>query len=239
MMEGHGEQAFQAIERLEIEDFGCIKKASFALTPLHALIGPNDSGKSTVLAALRTAVQFEFGAFQHSSDEGWSPFDPDLFLKRDRTCIRLRHADRWTYAIQTTRGEIYESVRDGEGGVEASDTGRAWNRSGIVQKLRPAGDLLEQRPTMATMVRFEPDDLRAATSLILESQGLDFTNERGEGLASVYDAILNRNLDAFIQIQTEVQRLFPSVGRIQLKNVSESTKEIAVALVDGAQISAK
>src|SRR6188472_1562286 len=42
------------VQELRIENYGCIRDATFRFTPLHALIGPNDSGKSTVLRALRT-----------------------------------------------------------------------------------------------------------------------------------------------------------------------------------------
>lgn len=41
------------IDRIRVRDFRCIKEVDFPLTPLHALIGPNDSGKSTLLEALR------------------------------------------------------------------------------------------------------------------------------------------------------------------------------------------
>jgi predicted ATPase len=40
------------IERIRIKSFRCIKELEFPLTPLHALIGPNDSGKSTILDAV-------------------------------------------------------------------------------------------------------------------------------------------------------------------------------------------
>lgn len=42
------------LDRLRIRDFRCIHEVDFSLTPLHALIGPNDSGKSTILDALRS-----------------------------------------------------------------------------------------------------------------------------------------------------------------------------------------
>ena len=42
------------VEKLRVQNFGRIRDAEIQLTPLHALIGPNDSGKSTVLRALRT-----------------------------------------------------------------------------------------------------------------------------------------------------------------------------------------
>jgi len=40
------------IERVRVRNFRCIHEVDFPLTPLHALIGPNDSGKSTLLDAL-------------------------------------------------------------------------------------------------------------------------------------------------------------------------------------------
>ncbi|HEX4516142.1 MAG TPA: AAA family ATPase, partial [Polyangiaceae bacterium] len=46
------------VEELHIQNFGCIRDATFKLSPLHALIGPNDSGKSTVLRALRLLSDF-------------------------------------------------------------------------------------------------------------------------------------------------------------------------------------
>ena len=44
------------IERLTVKNYGCVKDVSIELTPFHAFIGPNDSGKSTLLRATRTLV---------------------------------------------------------------------------------------------------------------------------------------------------------------------------------------
>ena len=37
------------INKFRIVNFGCCHDVSLPLTPLHALIGPNDSGKSSIL----------------------------------------------------------------------------------------------------------------------------------------------------------------------------------------------
>lgn len=50
------------IERIRIRGFRCIQEIEFPLTPLHALIGPNDSGKSTILEALMGAPRSNAGA---------------------------------------------------------------------------------------------------------------------------------------------------------------------------------
>jgi predicted ATPase len=49
-------QAPRFIEDLEVENYGCIAASTFRLSPLHAFVGPNDSGKSTILQAIRTLL---------------------------------------------------------------------------------------------------------------------------------------------------------------------------------------
>src|SRR5688500_18262926 len=44
---------------LKVQGWRCLKDVTLALTPLHALIGPNDSGKSTLLLALALAQALE------------------------------------------------------------------------------------------------------------------------------------------------------------------------------------
>jgi len=56
------------VEELRIQSYGCIQDATFRFTPLHALIGPNDSGKSTVLRALLTFAGFASGGVTQALD---------------------------------------------------------------------------------------------------------------------------------------------------------------------------
>lgn len=41
------------VDWVRIENYRCIKSIDLHLTPLHALIGPNDSGKSSILSAIQ------------------------------------------------------------------------------------------------------------------------------------------------------------------------------------------
>ena len=52
---------YESIERLKVKNLGCIKELELGLTPLHALIGPNDSGKSTILRIVEKAVTLVSG----------------------------------------------------------------------------------------------------------------------------------------------------------------------------------
>ena len=44
--------AVPGIDRIRIQGFGCIEDVELELGPLQAFIGPNDSGKSTILRAV-------------------------------------------------------------------------------------------------------------------------------------------------------------------------------------------
>ncbi len=48
----------QYLETLAVENYGCVKQAQLRLTPLHAFIGPNDAGKSTLLRAVRDLARY-------------------------------------------------------------------------------------------------------------------------------------------------------------------------------------
>ncbi|MCH7885707.1 MAG: AAA family ATPase [Planctomycetes bacterium] len=47
------------LERVQIENFRCLRKVDVPLRPLTVLIGPNDSGKSVFLLALKQLVEYE------------------------------------------------------------------------------------------------------------------------------------------------------------------------------------
>jgi predicted ATPase len=44
------------VRQMRVVNVGCVKDVTIDLTPLHAFVGPNDSGKSTLLGALRKGV---------------------------------------------------------------------------------------------------------------------------------------------------------------------------------------
>lgn len=238
--------SYEPIRRLEVENYGCIRKASFALSPLHAFIGPNDSGKSTVLRALRTAAQFAAGYFEGAAGN-WAPFDPMFAPTKPGAAITLRFPDDLAYGIRNLDGayDLHESVLVGSTEVAGGSGARAWNNRGLLQQndipeaAKDPVATVRNRITQGTMVRFDPDSLRVPAPLIPESQGIAFADERGAGLASVFDAIMNRDAESFARVQAGVRKLFPSVSKVGLINTSESLKEIAVTLTDGTRVGAK
>jgi predicted ATPase len=194
------------VEELRIENYGCIRDATFRFTPLHALIGPNDSGKSTVLRALRTIAYIS---------EGGIP-NPSALL----SAIRASKAGT---KFKLSGPNTVRTLR--------------FDQHGNCQGMPNAA---EARPMLrgTQLLRLDPDFLRAPHVLIADGTPLRFVDERGTGLPALYDALVVRDLPAYIALNEQLTRLFPSVKSIQLMNPTPSTKAMGVRLVDGTVVPA-
>jgi energy-coupling factor transporter ATP-binding protein EcfA2 len=177
------------IEWVRIENYRCIRSVDLHLTPLHALIGPNDSGKSSLLRGVsgvsRTAV--------------WT--SNDLVLSQ-------AHLGLMCAAYPAMSGAL------------ANDA------------LRTTFSIV----TPSAMLRLDPDDLRAADSLILTGQPLWFRNERGLGLPALFDALLSRNIPAFLTIAKRFTELFPTVQALRMINPDYGKKTLGLTLTNGTEV---
>lgn len=196
------------VETVRIQNFGCVRDATLELTRLHALIGPNDSGKSTVLAALQTACGLTqtgsvavvpLGSLDSQVSMSWH-------VAGVRRAVELRaQGGKWDIQLSRSQDE------------------------GVPFELRPAQG--------AMMVRWDPDSIRRASELVPEGRPLK-VDERGDGIAAVYDAVLSRDRVAFDEIEARVRRLFPTIKSIWLPTSAGSKKSLGVILNDGTRVHA-
>lgn len=274
------------IENVHIKNFGCIRDLEMKLTPLHALIGPNDSGKSTILRAVRTAMQLVNGCFVGSLEDGLDnchPFNPGTLNKTGVT-VNFKNYLRYSVYIRSNT-KLKESIRFISGisldfdrtlwilpevrktilGIHPSLTKQdflsvdlpgdfgpthpEWNlptKHKIYKVLikRAAKNLrfvvlTDQKPRM---VRIDPDSLREPGGLIPSSQPIDL-QEKGIGLVSVLDALMNRNIDGFLKVREQVSKLFPEIASIGMKNIEvengKVSKIIEFHLKNGTRIPAQ
>ena len=221
------------IRRLTVKNYGCVKDVSVELTRLHAFIGPNDSGKSTLLRAMRTAAQYGGGIF-----DGNQPFDPQF--SDDDNSIEVAYSDKLAYRLGPLEEKFGETVYV-ENAVESwSEVRKAINSRGILRLKSSVPQIVELalRLRPARFVRLSADSLRQPTGLVIDGDPVRFLDERGLGLPAIYDVIINHNVEAFLKILADVRRLFPSVARLGLINVSSSQKAIEVTLQDMRRIPA-
>ncbi len=212
------------IESLHIENYGCIQDATFHFTPLHALIGPNDSGKSTVLRALLTVANAS-----EIHDRG----TPQL-LAQALIGNLASGGSSFEISISTKVTGVIKSGRRAQEHQDPASAPPAYHR--LQMRMDPA---ISQAIQGAQVLRLDPDFLRAQRRLIPDGRSLSFADERGTGLPALYDALIARDLPAYMALNQELTRLFPSVQSIQLPNPSDGTKAIGVKLKNGTVVPAE
>jgi predicted ATPase len=181
------------IDWVRVESFRCVRQADIHLTPLHALIGPNDAGKSSLLHAIaRGGGRPRF--WSTALGAGWRP-ENEWVIDR---------YPRW----DASRGALPEALR---------------------QKIH---EMCNPR----TILRLEPDELRAPVPLIPRGKPIWFASEKGRGLGALYDALLNRDRDAFIAIDQRFRELFPTIKALRLENADAHTKTMGLTLLDGTDV---
>jgi len=98
------------------------------------------------------------------------------------------------------------------------------------------GRTILRRPGGARLVHLEPGTLRKKGGLIPNGEPLQLSGRDGHGLASIYDAVMNRDPESFIAIQKKARELFPTLSKIQLNPVSTSEKLLVFELTDGTRV---
>ncbi|MCW5804890.1 MAG: AAA family ATPase [Deltaproteobacteria bacterium] len=196
------------VERLHLEECGCVRDVHLRLTPLHALIGPNDSGKTTILRAIHeVAAQVHARAAWHDAKH------------RD---ARVTFGWGDTEAAFLATSANVATLREG-----ANTVSLALSEVPTSERLAPLRG--------STFVRWDPDEICAAARPIPEHQAFQL-GERGRGMPAAYEALLSRDRDAFAAIEAKVHELFPSVRRIWLPTTSQSEKQLGVELIDGTKV---
>jgi predicted ATPase len=218
------------MERIRIKQFGCVQDVDLKLSPIHALIGPNDSGKSTILRAVRTAMQllcdkFSGGFEEFHPNAKCEPFHPGLHENAE---IKIGFSNQLAYRLAILGNEnIQESMSLPSGEVNQIKR-RIWEEPKDTRQFLKS-NLPKQMRGSPRLVRLDPDSLRQPGNLIPSSQTIDL-QEKGIGLASVFDALMNRNIDGYISIRENMRKLFPTTASIGLKNVSINTSAIGKIL---------
>jgi ABC-type branched-subunit amino acid transport system ATPase component len=219
-----------SVSKLTVRNFGCIGYvADVQITPLHAFIGPNDSGKTTLLRALRLAVHRVSGA------TGLPPGGPYPFASDEahETVIDIRAQDDTFYNLRTLAG----------GGV-ADSFGRgtpksiAWDNP-IPRDLERSGGISEFRGV--GLMRLKPDALRTSSRPGDPFQRKPMGDD-GEGLATALDEIMCSGTRAALALQVAVQKFFPAVESVALEldpsmqNITK--KRLVVTLKNGKRVGA-
>jgi predicted ATPase len=206
------------IESFTVSNFGCVRNASAKLTPLHAFIGPNDSGKSTVLRALQWAAAWRRPQTVPAQvSDGGGRVELSLRSVRASGRISVQPHDR----LGTVRRLVSHSSTAGPSGFETD-----LSRIGLVEA---AGS--------AELVRFDPDRLREPSPLLTRSKLPTFVSSRGLGLPAVLLDLRGRPDDLGARIDQRFKERFPYVKGISLPATDDNRVALELVTTDGKTLS--
>lgn len=230
------------IQAFHAKGYGCLRDVHVTLgTRLHAFVGPNDSGKSTVLRGIRTVLQFAHGKFERSGSGPWMPFNPfpaaptrgavpdPAEVEAKVTCDVVGGS----YAIeQSAEQPTLQRMSHGDPKVDKGSfrgwTEFAWAHDNFVVR---EDEALWDQLHGARLCQFDASALRSASGLIPESEFVSFFDERGLGLPGIYQALLGRDDEAFSQIRESARRLFPTLKRIAVVPITRSEVSLEISVV--------
>lgn len=212
------------VETVRIQNFGCARDVTLELTRLHALIGPNDSGKSTVLAAIRTVCEL--------IDIGESEL-----TRTGRLDPRGVPGSKITVAWGMEAMACFRDPKQRHWLIDTSAKRAPLSALTVHVLPPPLASGVAGPARGARVVRWDPDAIRRPCELIPENEPL-FVGERGDRLAAIYDTLLSRDRTAFGKIEADVRNHFPTVKEIWLPAVNRSEKTLGVILHDGTKVSA-
>jgi predicted ATPase len=223
------------LDRLDVQNYGCLKDTTVTLSPLHALIGPNDSGKSTILQALRTASLLA---------AGWNSLSKQDDVGVKRFLSTQPRAATITCTSASESWKVQSAGLDRLHGNPIFGEQVATNRPTVLTGVGSSSQELRRAPGLkssiesSNLLRLDPDEMRQPSPLIVEGQPFRFTNDRGAGLPAVLDGVLIRDMDSFNAINEQMRALFPAVKSIRLRNVG-AQKALGILLKDGTLIDAE
>lgn len=222
------------ITKLRIRNFKALRDVEIALTPIHVLIGPNDSGKTSILdalAALCRSVDHEvtdaFLGSWKNNELVWSGHG-DLSVTINAV---LAHDPTVDYAIESAFADgarratlEKEIVRRGDderlfeyNPLDPFRSGKttrvAWELHGAqdLDGLRPIGELLKG----VHYYRWNPQFLALPVAPDVKRR---FRMElNGFGLALCLDEILSYDRDRFVQLESRFREVFDQIKSIKLQ----------------------
>jgi hypothetical protein len=224
------------IKRLEIENYGCIRHAEVKPTPLHALFGPSDVGKSTVLKAIAALSQF-IRVDQHREP---APLIP--LKARDTLTLTVEFAGSLGFNVgfaprsQTLETYVRESMQGEWLGYRHVTPDFRWaseEPAEVAEFARQIRARLE-----CAVIHLQNSALHRDSPLLTDNTPV-MLEEEGHGLAGVYDRIMARGDESFDLITQRIKSWFPWVGGIEVSTVSQVTKNLFIRSLDGQRIPAK
>ena len=224
------------ITRFSVKNFKALRDVSLELTPVHVLIGPNDSGKTSFLEAIAALCRSVEAPSMSGAFEGrwegpelvWG-HDPSLkvWLDAEVSTHPPKPSLRYSLTCQFyTQGhdallteERIQQLPDGQD-VNKGNGSNTWVHRVLAGPPSQSDEyrLASEVHDALSGVQFcgwDPEMLRLPVGLKSQSR---FRMERsGLGLPRVLDEILGDDRERFSRVEERFKKLFPGIESIKLR----------------------
>lgn len=213
--------------------YKCLAGVTIPLTPIHVIIGQNDSGKTSLLEAMLALSRSTEGPLAEAFLGEWK--DRDLvFTGEDKPVVQFEvHFSEVaalsprTYHLDVEFGEgrsckrINEWCENAER-VQVPEPGPGW--TGVAQRFnqgpgasRDLSYAIAERLSGASLYRLDPQIM--AIPATLDENRTFRMDPDGFGLATLLDDILGYDPKLFLALESDFRRFFPQFRSVRIKSV--------------------
>lgn len=246
------------ITKLTVKNFKCLRDVSVDFAPLTVLIGPNDSGKTSILEALYLLGQLAAKPTTEVFSKALAPEnliwkrDPKATLKWELRGSYAKYECKFAFELAKDNKIVSDTFQAREGVVVARDSasgqvrrgpndvlpGNAGPNSSLNWVLRGGGSPFPEAAKALVSherLRLDPDDLRKRT---VTKPGL-VLSASGDNLAGVLDALMTGpDREAVTAMEAALHMAIPTLRGVSTPSPSNGQpgeKAIEFVLADPAK----
>ncbi|MGN6368254.1 MAG: AAA family ATPase [Phycisphaerae bacterium] len=215
------------IERLKVQNYKSLRNVDVRLTRMHLLIGPNDSGKTSLLEALAALSRSVDNSLPSSFEGSWSGRELVWQSKDLPVSFEVNFKGVPSYALQVNFAREGRDVRIAMEHLDGQDFSHFRNNQqtsiwfAIHQSQSVDGAFVDRAKQVHAALsgvhtyRWIPRLLGLPCAVDPQRRFRMLTE--GFGLALVLDEILGYDRDRFVRLETRFREIFPQVKSIKLQ----------------------
>jgi predicted ATPase len=217
------------ITQFRVQNFKALKNVTLDLTPIHVLIGPNDSGKTSIFEAIRAlGLFFQRGGWSTENFEGrWDGSElvwggnSDLRVQMGITCDYGNKLAEYDVSFSFLRQD--KGISNEQEEVREREQGNPKGESRIIhdkkREYQPLIKKITQSMERVQSYRWIPAHFSLPVTFGFRDTKLEM-EPSGFGLPMILDDILRDSIERYGKLETTFKKMFPMIKGIKLRRTA-------------------